>query len=182
MKNLFLCIMVFLAMNLTAQCNYTRFDFRFGYGTSLLGTGDYRMSVFENELNYHHNNFLAGSISLNYGRGGFEVYRISSFIQGNINVHITPFGMKKRNEFRIGTGLSYIDIKESDITENVYEQGKIIRTEYNFNKEHSYGANLILEDAYTFKNRFLIGAKIFLQPYLNGNINSGMMLKLGMKI
>ncbi|HDO27853.1 MAG TPA: hypothetical protein ENH02_07030 [Bacteroidetes bacterium] len=38
----------------------------------------------------------------------------------------------------------------------------------------------LMEDSNIFSNNFLIGLKLFTQPYTNGDINSGIILKFGL--
>ena len=47
-------------------------------------------------------------------------------------------------------------------------------------KRTSFGWNIIIEDTYTIAGKFLVGVKAFTQPYMNGDINSGFIGKMGL--
>jgi hypothetical protein len=80
MKKLFIAVMISLSMNANAQNVDPKFDFRFGVGTSLLGSGDMKTVMLENELNYFINNFLSTSLAAGYGRSNSGVFETSSFV------------------------------------------------------------------------------------------------------
>ncbi len=135
----------------------------------------------ENELNYFINNFFSTSISAGYGRSNSGVFETSSFVQGNLNIYISPFKNSKKNDFRIGTGMSYMNISDAYLESVNYENG-IIDEDYRFDNRNSIGINIILENTYSITDKIMLGLKLFTQPYKNGDINSGLMLKLGLKI
>jgi hypothetical protein len=53
---------------------------------------------------------------------------------------------------------------------------------YHFDKRTSSGINIIIEDTYSISEKYLLGLKLFTQPYFNGDLNSGILLKFGMKL
>ena len=69
----------------------TRMDFRFGVGTSLLGTGDARTIMLENELNYKLNKYFVLGGGLAYARNYSGIFDHTSFIQLNTNIYASPF-------------------------------------------------------------------------------------------
>jgi hypothetical protein len=88
----------------------------------------------------------------------------------------------RRFDFRIGTGLSYYGISDAYEQSAYYENGVLVDLDYSFDKRKSFGYNIIIENSYLLNNRILIGLKLFTQPYFNGDINTGILLKLGLKI
>lgn len=182
MKNLIIAAAILFSMNANAQRVQPRFDFRFGVGTSFLSTGDMGTTMLENELNYFINNVLATSISIGYGRSEEGVFETASFFQGNFNIYLSPFKNNKRNDFRIGTGLSYINVSDAYLVSVDYSNGVVVDEDYKFDKVNSIGMSIILENTYSIREKFLVGLKLFTQPYENGDINSGVLLKLGLKI
>jgi hypothetical protein len=182
MKKLVVVLMVVLAINAKAQNTSSKFDFRFGLGTSLLSTGDMRTVMFENELNYSINNFLSSGVTAGYGKSYSGAYETSSFVQGNINIFISPFGNRNKNDFRIGTGISYMNVSDAYLESTNYQNGTIVDEDYRFDNRGSIGMNIILENTYTLRDKFMLGLKLFTQPYKNGDINSGLLLKFGLKI
>jgi hypothetical protein len=59
--------------------------------------------------------------------------------------------------------------------------GTLLYNEYQFENRNLIGMNIILEDTYSITERLILGLKVFTQPYI-GNINSGILLKIGVKI
>ena len=182
MKKYLGIILLIAAIQLNAQDIQRKFDVRFGIGISLLGTGDMTTINFENEINYKINHYFTGSFSLNYGTGNSGLYETSTYFQGNLNIFISPFKNSRRNDFRIGTGLSIMNITDSYFIENFNIESGLTSTYY-LDKRNSYGINIIIENTFSITERLLIGLKLFTQPYIsNGDINSGILFKLGLKI
>lgn len=183
MKTTFYFFLFLLSFQLSGQEQDNGFDIRFGAGTSLLGSGDMITISFENELNYRLNPYLTTGLSLAYGRSNFGVFETASFTQGNLNVFFSPFRNTRKNDFRVGTGLSLYNVSDAYLASSVYEFPTGVRTEiYAFDERKSYGYNIIIENTYALTNRFMLGLKVFTQPYFNGDINSGVYLKFGVKL
>ncbi len=179
MKKLIFIVLLISAFQLKAQDTGKKFDVRFGIGTSLLGSGDMVTLAFENEVNYNINRYFAASVSLGYGRSNHGVYESSSYIQGNLNVFVSPFRNNSKNDFRIGAGFSMMNIFETYGEQEYCGVGYPDNIQPQFDRRNSFGYNIIIEDTYTFSNMFLIGLKVFTQPFTNEDINSGIMLKTG---
>ena len=175
-------IAVLLGLSAKAQKTESKYDVRLGLGTSLLGTGDMQTIMFENEANAKLNKYFTLSGGIGYAKSDYGVYEQASFVQLNSNVYISPFKNNRKNDFRIGTGLSAYSIFDAYQSAATYKNGELINTEYEFDKRNSIGLNLIIENTYSVTDKFLMGLKLFSQLYQNGDINSGIMLKFGIKI
>jgi len=182
MKKFLVIILSVIATQLSAQDNHKKFDVKFGVGISLLGTGDMTTINFENELNYKFSHYFSTSFTLNYGKSISGVYETSSYIQENLNIFISPFKNSRKNDFRIGTGFSIMNISDSYYFEEECGVGIEQSSPYHYDKRNSLGFNIIIENTYSINARFLIGLKLFTQPYTNGDINSGILLKCGLKL
>ena len=125
---------------------------------------------------------FTGAATLNYGHSNFGVYKSASFLQGNLNFFLAPFGNTSRNVFRVGTGLSYYRV--TDVRKNtlVCGVGQTAEEVISYETRDALGYNVIIENTYAITDRFLIGLKLFSQPYLNGDINSGVLIKGGLKL
>ena len=89
----------------------------------------------------------------------------------------------EKNDIRIGAGLSLIDVSYAAAVSKSYDSnGNLTGTNYEFYKRDSFGINFILENSYDISHKFLIGLKLFTQPYFNGDINSGILLKTGLRL
>ncbi len=180
MKKALLIVLTVIAVQLNAQENPGRFDLRFGMGYSLMGNGDMNIIGFENELNFKISNYFSTAFALNYGRSNSGVYATTSFIQGNLNVFISPFRNNRKNDFRVGTGLTLMNVSDTYREDN-YWNGVI--TEPYLDKRSAFGYNIIIEDSYSITDRFILGMKIFTQLYYTtGDINSGITVKFGVKL
>ena len=175
-------VLLLFCLNIGAQNNPKKIDLRFGMGASLLGTGDVTVGMYEAELNRKFSSYFAVGTSLAFGRSSSGEYNHASFEQGNINFFISPFRNNRRNDFRIGTGMSYYDVSETHWTAQYYTDGIISDVVTDTKKRNSFGFNLILENTHMVNERFFLGIKVFTQPYRNGDINSGILLKAGVNL
>ncbi len=175
-------LVIFFSAQLFGQENVRKVDVRLGAGLSLLGTGDMRTFNYENELNIKLNKYFSSSISINLGRSNRGVFETSSFTQGNLNIFISPFKNTGRLDFRIGTGLTYYNISDAYISSQYWVNRVLINNSCKFDNRNSFGYNVVIESSFLITDRFLVGVKAFTQPYINGDINSGAMLKLGIAL
>ena len=168
-KTMIILVLVFIPLMISfSQEKVQRFDYKFGIGSSLLGSGDMITAAFENELSYKINHYLSSSVNINYATSNTGSNVSTSLIQSNLNLFISPFGKSKNNIFRIGTGLSVMGVM--DIYNNSH------------NRRTSYGYNLIIERDYQLSENFSIGYKLFTQQYRNRDVSSGILIKTGIKI
>jgi hypothetical protein len=189
MKTLYFLLFVMLSVfsiSLKAQNsdNKQNFDIRVGGGVAFLGTGDMLDMEFETELNYKFIKFLAVSASLNFGReaGDRAINKTAAFIQGILTLYVSPFRNNRLNDFRIGFGMTVYNISDSYLYSKTLLPDGSYCHEYVFDKRTSFGGNFVIEDTFTIKNKFLLGAKVFLQPFVNSDIASGGLLKVGYKL
>ena len=179
-----LLLLSFSAFSQTSQESKERkFDFRFGTGWSLLGTGDYSCITFENELNYRISRYFTTSASIGLGHSvaGAASSGFSAFIEGNLNIFISPFRNNRINDFRLGGGLSVYNVYDNYL-QSIHGVDGIEYKDYVTRKETSVGWSVIIEDTFTIKKRFLLGVKAYMQPFFNGDINSGFTGKVGIKL
>lgn len=182
---LFIASFLSICLTSTAQdavISPSRFDVRCGVGSSLLGTGDMRTFMFETELNYRLNNYLATSGNIALGNSNRGVFKQTSFTQGNLNLFISPFKNVNRNDLRIGGGISTYHVNDACQSSATFLNGVLIDSEHVFDSRYSVGGNIVIENTYLITPRILIGAKIFAQRYLSGDSNVGWQLRLGVKI
>lgn len=169
-------------IQIVAQDETNKLDFRLGTGVSLLGSGDMITFNYENELNLKLNQFFTSSLSINLGKSNQGVSELATFIQGNVNIFISPFKNFKRNDFRVGTGLTFYNISDAYVSFLQYENDVLVDRDYVLDHRQSLGWNLIIENTYLLSEKFLVGLKLFTQPYNNGDINTGVMLKIGIRL
>ena len=183
MKNIFIIIaFLFISISLNAQKSNSGFDYRFGIGNSFLGTGDMLGVMYENEINCSINNYLSTGISLGYGKSDYGVSATASFLQYNLNVFFSPFKNSKRNDFRVGMGFSSLKISDAYMSSASWINNELIDTDYVFDLRKTFGYNFIIENTYSITDKFLLGLKLYTQPYGNGDINSGILLKMGVRL
>lgn len=173
--------MLLLSLDLSAQ-EVSKYEVRFGVGRTILGTGDIRTTTFENEFNYKLNSFFTTAISISYGKGDEQVFGSASYIQGNFNLFISPFKNTKAFDFRVGSGITYYVVSDIRAEYVGCGNGFCIGHNYTYERRDSFGYNVITEVSYSINNRFSLGLKLYTQPYFIGDINSGLILKSGIKI
>jgi hypothetical protein len=104
--------------------------------------------------------------------GDEQTFGTALYIQGNTNVFISPFRNTRVFDFRIGGGLSYYLV--SDITAQSTSCGPdgCFVDEYVYERRREFGYNVITEVVFQLDEKFLLGLKLYTQPYFNGDINS----------
>jgi hypothetical protein len=183
MKKLFLSVLFFFIIpSLFAQENPGKLSFKFGTGLSFHGSGDMYALSFENELNYRISQYLSASFALDYGKSDFGVYVNSSFIQTNANFFVSPFKNTGKHILKLGTGISFMDVTDFMEASDRWIDGVIDRGNYTYDKRNSIGYNLIIEYEHPFSDRFLIGFKLYNQPFTNIDLVTGGFVKFGIKI
>ena len=179
-KMIFLLAVLLSGFRLQGQETYKHSDIRFGIGTSLLGSGDYMMFQYENEYNYRLNKYFTSALSVNFGKSiGGPLEGSVHFWQGNLNLFFSPFKNTKALDIRLGTGLNIYDLSTTYVYTALNGSPE---KHYDFSREIDFGANFILEGIYRFSNKYAVGLKLFTQPTFHGNINSGLMLTLGLNL
>lgn len=187
MRRILLLISLFFSSLLAYS--QSKMDVKLGIGVSNLGTGDKLIGKLEGEVTKKWNRILSNSFLLGVGYGDFYSRKIpqptndpnnifyrkrefspSFVLHLDANLFASPFGNDKINNLKIGTGISvmyvYDDIEES------YETYQRI----------SMGMSAIIENEISIGQKYLLGLKAMLQPYLNGDINISLMLKFGKKL
>ena len=179
MKKLLILFFLISSVQLSAQLSEKKFDLRFGAGSTLLVSGDMITITFENELNYRLNPYFTSAVSLAFGKSNYGVSVMASYIQGNMNIYLSPFKNNRYNDFRLGLGLSVYNVSDAYESGTYYENGVVVNINHVLETRNAFGYNIIIEDSYRISEKFLVGFKLYTQPYINGDINSGALIKFG---
>ncbi|MCT4665493.1 MAG: hypothetical protein N4A45_09700 [Flavobacteriales bacterium] len=172
-----------LSLEAVAQEKKSQLDYQFGAGMSFLGSGDISTILFENEVNYKINQYFSSSIGINIAkRNGHHSVVTASFLQGNLNAFFSPFKNNNKYNFRFGGGCSLMDISYNTYGALKLQNGIVQGQHPKLINKTILGFNIIIENSYTIKEKYIIGFKLFTQPFYDGNINSGSILKMGIKI
>lgn len=158
-------------------------DFRAGLGISLLGSGDMRCAMFENEFNHQFGKRFGYGISAGMGRSDDGVWVSSSFGQLGANLYYSPSKPDGKNSLRIGTGFNLYKVSDVWRSSALYNsQGELIEAEYAVDQRNSAGINVVIEYQHNLNERIFGGLKLFTTPYFNGDINSGIQLRMGFRL
>lgn len=172
MKKIF--ILIFACCSLTAFSQ--KKSIQLGLGSAFLGSGDILAGVFEAELGYKLNPYLSTAFGINSALGyrNLEMREHTTYQQGNANIYLSPFRNNRKVDFRLGTGVSanYVLERRIDMLSSFFPT-------YINESRFSFGVNMIVETTFALNNNFLLGFKGFIQPYSNGDINSGVLIKVG---
>ncbi|MEY3861379.1 MAG: hypothetical protein RIS50_1660, partial [Bacteroidota bacterium] len=76
----------------------------------------------------------------------------------------------------------YYSVSDAYATSRSYENGQLVAVVYGIETRNSYGINVIIEKSSMITDKLFWGAKLYSQPYFNGDINTGLTFKLGYKI
>lgn len=180
-------IIIILLISFTSVTAYAQssMDFKLGFGASNLGTGDKLVGKLEGEVTRKWNRILSNSILLGVGYGDFYsrkvpqptndpdhvTYRKKEFNPSflthlDANILVSPFGNDKTYNLKIGSGASLIYVYDNIDSDR--EEQKI-----------SLGMNAIIENEFRLNNGILLGLKAMMQPYLKGDLNLSLLLKVG---
>lgn len=181
-KTLLIFFVLLSTLSVKAQIEGKRIDIRFGLGASIFGTGNVIVDMYEAELNRKFSNYFTLAVTGAFGKVGEGEFNTSAFTQSNVNAFISPFRNNRRNDFRIGIGFSSLDISSTHLEWASYENGILKDYKTTTSKCYTFGGNIILENTYSVTERFMLGIKVFTQPYLNGDINTGIILKAGVTL
>ncbi|HAA10628.1 MAG TPA: hypothetical protein DCE41_02600 [Cytophagales bacterium] len=160
----------------------SKLDIRAGSGVAFMGSGDMLALQFENELNYRLNPYFTVAASAGFGKSDVIGDQTASFLQGNTNVFVSPFRNDGYMDLRVGGGLSLYNVSHARVQAISYENGEIVDVDHRLDQRSSLGFNIILEYSLAVGEKYLIGAKAFTQPYLSGDINSGLVFKAGIRL
>jgi len=169
---------------LFAQEDYSnKVDLKIGAGLGFMGWGDVTTLSFENEFNYKANNYFTAAAGFGIGRSignGDDVFeRHSDYLQGSVNIFVSPFKNNKRNNFRIGGGYTYIHQATAYIGGIQYEPFYEVRYGKDQYSAHCFTA--IVENEYKITTRLMIGVKLFcIGNFKDGDAEmSGGLIKFG---
>lgn len=161
---LFLILFANLATN--AQNGDRDIDVRLGVGVSKFHAESDLLLLSEYELNAKLSDYFTLAPSILLHHSNHYDTDITNFFQANLNAFGSPFRNNRQTDFRMGGGLSFYRLNRGGA----------------YATHSAFGLNLILENSYMVNERFFIGVKAFVQPYLNNNINYSILLKAGINL
>jgi hypothetical protein len=183
MKTHLLVILAFLGLNISAQTANNKIDFKFGIGQTFLGSGDKYALSCENELSYKLNHFFSTSVSLGFGKSNNGIIQAIAFYHENLNIYFSPFTNAKKHDLKIGAGISNMNISNLYMSRIDYDNNYVTDIDYyGTYKKSTIGYNIILEDDISLSDRFILGIKAFVQPYIDGDVNSSLQIRFGIKL
>lgn len=138
-------------------------DLRAGLSFLKLKEGNVFLAPVELELNAKLSDYFSIAPSVAFNINDKTPSNSEKIFQANLNAFVSPFQNNRRNDFRVGSGLSFYKYSEPAV-------------------RSAFGVNLIIEDSYMINDRFFIGVKAFIQPYFNKQISSGISLKAGINL
>ncbi len=178
-KTTFIIIAFIASICLSAHSQTHKLDFKIGSGLGFMGSGDLTALCFENELNYKLNNYFSTSVSLGLGRSIEYKTDHNDYLQGSLNLFISPFRNDMRNNFKIGLGYTLINESVTYLSSSYYSPNTYTN-DFKYYSDIINGFNMIVENEYKITSRFLVGAKLFVTGGIDeGGIVSGGMIKLG---
>lgn len=184
MKNLFIVIVFIFCCHITVFSQNKNSYIRTGLGVHFLGTGDLLIPKLEMEYGKTLNHFLEMGLSWNTGYIppddflGMNLGTLEAF-----TTHIDPsiyFNVASSQffKFTLGTGASFMFIKEEIL---FFEPGS---TEplIGIQRRFTIGGNMILQSSFSLKENTDLIFRLISQPYLNGDISSGISVNLSFKL
>lgn len=154
-------------------------EFRAGVGTALLGTGDMHCLTVENEYNRRLNPYFRLGMALQTGNSENGVYLHSNFRQAGVNLQFSPFKNTGNHDLRFGAGLNMYRGYYIYALETMYVNGIIVDEIIKRDHSNSLGVSISVEFSRMITPSLNWGFKVYTNPYLNGDIQSGLLLRGG---
>lgn len=170
------------SLNAQSPISSHRFMGKLSLEQGLAGTGDMTLIRMENALEYRLNRYFTPSVSLALAKSDRGYYLTTSLIQSNANIFFSPFGNDRRNDLRIGAGISGMRVSSFYENGRRFEAGQLVETTYAFDQANTYGFNVILEDNFRVSQHFFIGLQMSYQLFENGDQIIGGGLNIGIGI
>ncbi len=179
MKKFLVFLILSISLNLSAQQNQKQ-SISFGTGISYTGSGDITYANFELEGAYKLNIFFSSSASYTFGKrndigGWYKDFKAQAL---NVNLFYSPFENTKKNDLKVGGGVSYADFNTSYW--QTFSGG--IYSDLIEEKSKTLGFNFIFENAYLLSKSVILVGKLQGQSYSNGDIIWSAFIKLGFYI
>lgn len=149
-------------------------DAKLGIGASFLGTDDMLIGKAEGEVTRKWNRIVSNSVALGIGYGDSKLYNSTFHLRTftahlDANVFVSPFGNRGIYNFKLGAGPSLMYVTDTySRRDNPLRENRL-----------SLGFSMIVENEVAVTDQYLIGLKMMVQPYLNGDIASTLLLKFG---
>ncbi|MEZ7936231.1 MAG: hypothetical protein QMB99_03490 [Paludibacteraceae bacterium] len=166
-------------VNISAQQYSNKFEFKIGTGIVLIEKGTYNSS-FENEIGYKLNKLLAASMAISTGRSFDSSVEHNDYLQGGLNIFISPWKNINRNNFKLGIGYALMNRSKTNL-HNIFEESKYCK-EYIYTSNVVNGINFILENDYKINSLFTAGGKIYLGMFERSDLTYGAMLHFGIAL
>ena len=171
-----LIVCLFTALNLLAQVKTKEpaNSFKYGYGTTFLGTGDFTGNSQYIEYDRNLARWLSLGLNGTYTKAfqtkseGFE--QSTKAYQGDVNLFFRLFG-NEVNRLKLGGGGSYRDSEHRYTTEIIKDaDDNIIDKIFATNNSEAFGWSGVLEYEVFIAKHIILGSRLMYQQYDNGDI------------
>ncbi|MCB0654865.1 MAG: hypothetical protein KDC57_01950 [Saprospiraceae bacterium] len=173
--NTFLFILLLLSST-SSQIPLSRWDLRIGAGASFPGIRSITPVLLENEVNYTLNDLLTTSLGIDVAWGKNQNHESLSYLQGNLNLFVSPFKNYYRSDLRFGSGLSYWNLLTSLYADSGTSLDQIPIESYTY---QYVGLNAVLEVRSIVFTKSMVGFKLLGQWYHRRIHNYAILLKYG---
>lgn len=171
-----LVFFLFITLNLPAQDNKPKEpanSFKYGYGTTFLGTGDFTGNSQYLEYDRNLASWLSLGLNATYTKafqtktGGFE--QSTKAYQGDVNLFFKLLG-NDVNRLKIGGGLTYRDSEHRYTTEIIKDaEDNIIDKIFATDNSNTWGWTGVLEYEVFIATHIILGSRLVYQQYQNGD-------------
>jgi hypothetical protein len=163
-----LVLTIIISGSVLAQEQISTIDFKFGTGFAWMQS--VKLTRFENVLTKKWNHLFSSSIGLNFGAGGDSWVRSLTVINGDLNGFLSPFGNQKKYNFKIGTGITFIHLRQAVVYElNEFlnlPNGEEVRKITTFTKR-GIGFNIIIDQEVSIGKKYLLSGSFIMQPHID---------------
>lgn len=179
MKKFIIPVLFCFYLNVKAQENEINSCLSTAIGSSFLGSGDMVAVTVHGQYDKYHNPKRSTSISFGLGNSNFGVSENAFYYQFNLNTFWKLFKNTGLNTFRVGTGFSFYGKNETILISQLGGTGIVLESEYGFENTNAFGVNIVMEKIWEVTETSILGLSIYQQPYLNGELITGISLRYG---
>lgn len=166
---IFIVLTTLFSSVLFGQTKGSASSLRVGVGRSILGTGDIRSVEIDGEFMYRLSSYFAAGLHISYGTNVKRDRIISySLWKSGLTLYINPFRSTTFFNPQVGGGINFYDanfIRRISSSQGYISDGS-----------SAFGLSIIVRNTFRLSNLNCIVLSLFVNPYFNNNINSGVSL------
>lgn len=187
MKKLILVFLISFGNLAFAQDKPSTTDLKLGLGRSSWNGGMVNTFRFEAEFTKKWNRFFSSSVAADFidftvSSNSTLTIKLLKATSVGLNAFISPWGNNKKRNFKIGTGLSFMNYEDYRLLSRITDANGTTEINISYKTRWGIGYNVIIDYEYDLGKRYLIGARGILQQRSTVGSSLSYFLRLGIKL